>query len=117
MYVKNLAFVMLGAADVDRSIEFYRDVLGLTLSGRFDDFAFLDTGSVTLVVTAELSRNGEALSEACEVVFAVDSVTQAYAALKERIAFTNEPRPVNAQNWAVNFRDPDGHSLSLYGSE
>jgi hypothetical protein len=75
----------------------------------------LDAGSVTLVVTGELARDGTA--EACEVVFAVDSVTQAYEALQERIPFVNEPRAVNAQNWAVNFRDPDGHSLSFYGSQ
>jgi catechol 2,3-dioxygenase-like lactoylglutathione lyase family enzyme len=113
--IKNLAFVMLGAADIDRSVDFYCETLGLTLSGRFGEFAFLDTGSVTLVVTGELARDGAA--EACEVVFAVDSVTKAYEALKDRIAFANEPRPVNPQNWAVNFHDPDGHSLSLYGSE
>jgi len=116
MHIKNLAFVMLGAADVDRSVAFYRDGLGLTLSGRFEDFAFLDTGSVTLVLTGELARSGSASEEGCEVVFAVESVRAAYEALKDRIAFANEPRLVNPQNWAVNFRDPDGHLLSLYGA-
>jgi len=27
----------------------------------------------------------------------------------------NEPRVVNGENWAVNFRDPDGHQCSFYG--
>ena len=115
--IRNIAFIMLGATDVDRSVSFYCNTLGLTLSGRFDDFAFLDTGSVTLVVSGELARSGSAQHEGCEVVFAVDSVRNAYDALRERVTFLNEPRPVNAQNWAVNFQDPDGHSLSLYGSE
>jgi|SRR5579884_1200543 len=117
MHIKNLAFVMLGAANLDRSIGFYRDTLGLTLSARFGDFAFLDTGSVTLILSGELVPADGAQREACEVVFAVDSVTQSYEALKDRIAFVNEPRAVNAQNWAVNFRDADGHSLSFYGGE
>lgn len=117
MYVKNLAFVMLGSAYVDRSVAFYQNDLGLTLSGRFGDFAFLDTGSVPLVVSGELGHPGPQSAQACEVVFAVESVSSAYAALKERIVFLREPRPVNAQNWAVNFRDPDGHLLSFYGPQ
>ena len=70
-----------------------------------------------LVVTGELARSAPVPPEGCEVVFAVESVRKAYDALKDRIAFVNEPRPVNEQNRAVNFSDTDGHSLSLYGSE
>lgn len=110
-----LAFVMVGAADVERSAAFYRDDLGLPLTSRFDGFAFFDTGGVTLAVSDELSRRGDALREGVELVFAVDSVNEAYRELKERIAFVNEPRKVNAENWAVNFNDPEGHALSLYG--
>ncbi len=111
-----LSHVMLGASDVDRSASFYRDVLGLTMTARFEDFAFFDAGGITLALNGELAAPGDAPA-ACELVFSVPSVGIAYAELKERIAFLNEPRVVNGENWAVNFRDPDGHLLSFYGPQ
>jgi catechol 2,3-dioxygenase-like lactoylglutathione lyase family enzyme len=112
--LERLAFVMLAVEDVDRAAAFYRDVLGIPVSGRFGEFAFFDTGEARLALTSELrGRDGAAQGHEC--VFGVASVTQAYAALKDSVEFLNEPRAVNEQAWAVNFRDPDGHLLSLYG--
>lgn len=105
---------MLGSSDLERAIRFYTGELGLRVSGRFDGFVFFETGATTLALTEELAAAGPA-DRTHECVFGVRSVSQAYAALRERVAFLNEPRPVNAQNWAVNFKDPDGHHLSLYG--
>jgi catechol 2,3-dioxygenase-like lactoylglutathione lyase family enzyme len=116
MYEIKFALTMLGSSDLERAVAFYSEVLGLRVSGRFGDFVLFDTGATTLVLTGELAP-AESGPSSHECVFGVASVTQAYAALKDRIAFSNEPRPVNAQNWAVNFRDPDGHHCSLYGPE
>lgn len=112
--LERLAFVMLSVDDVDRAAAFYRDVLRIPMSGRFGDFAFFDTGEARLALTSELrGRDGAGYGHEC--VFGVASVTQAYVALKDSVVFLNEPRAVNDQAWAVNFRDPDGHLLSLYG--
>jgi catechol 2,3-dioxygenase-like lactoylglutathione lyase family enzyme len=114
--LERLAFVMLAVRDVERAATFYRDTLGLPMTRRFEAFAFFDTGEAKLALTSELgSDNGD--SQGHECVFAVTSVTQAYAALRNRIEFLNEPRPVSDVNWAVNFRDPEGHLLSLYGPQ
>lgn len=110
------ALTMLGSGDVERAVAFYRDTLGLRVSGRIENFVFFDTGSTTLVITGVLAPAGrEAATHEC--VFGVDSVTQTYAALKDRVAFSNEPRAVSGDNWAVNFRDPDGHQCSFYGPQ
>ncbi len=114
--LERLAFVMLGVRDVDRAAAFYRDILGLPMTGRFEAFAFFDTGEAKLALTSELA-SGDGDSRNHECVFAVASVVNAHAALKDRVEFLNEPRPVNETNWAVNFRDPDGHLLSLYGPQ
>jgi catechol 2,3-dioxygenase-like lactoylglutathione lyase family enzyme len=111
-----LAFVMLGSSDLDVAVAFYGEILGLRLSGRFDNFAFFETGETTLALSGELAAAGDA-GPTQECVFGVASVSRTHAALKDRIAFINEPRPVNAQNWAVNFRDPDGHYCSFYGPQ
>ncbi len=107
---------MLGSSDLDRAVAFYTEVLGFRVAGRFGEFVFFDTGATTLAITSELAP-AQALAATHECVFGVASVTQAYAALKDRIDFLNEPRPINADRWAVNFRDPDGHQCSLYGPE
>lgn len=110
------ALTMLGSSDLERSVRFYTGVLGLRESGRFGGFVFFDTGATTLAVTQEFAPPAPG-DRSHECVFGVRSVGRAYDELRERIAFVNEPRPVNAQAWAVNFRDPDGHQLSFYGPE
>ncbi|MGA9418282.1 MAG: VOC family protein [Candidatus Cybelea sp.] len=113
--LERLSFVMRAVRDVDRAATFYRDLLGLTMTARFEEFAFFDTGEATLALTSEFGGGGGSRGNEC--VFAVSSVEKVYAALKGRIEFLNEPRLVNDLNWAVNFRDPDGHLLSLYGPQ
>ena len=113
--LEKLSFVMLAVRDVDRAATFYRDALGLTMTARFEEFAFFDTGEATLALTSELGGGGESRGNEC--VFAVRSVEKVCAALRSRIEFLNEPCRVNDLNWAVNFRDPDGHLLSLYGPQ
>lgn len=113
--LEGLAFVMLGVRDVERAAAFYRDVLGLPMTTRFEAFAFFDTGGAKLALTSELGSVSDSQDHEC--VFAVASVAKAYAAFRGRLEFLNEPRPVNDANWAVNFRDPDGHLLSLYGPQ
>jgi catechol 2,3-dioxygenase-like lactoylglutathione lyase family enzyme len=110
------ALMMLGSSDLERSVRFYTEVLGLRESGRFGGFVFFDTGATTLAVTQEFAPAAPG-DRSHECVFGVRSVGQAYDELRHRIAFVNEPRPVNAQAWAVNFADPDGHQLSFYGPE
>jgi catechol 2,3-dioxygenase-like lactoylglutathione lyase family enzyme len=113
-----LQFVMLGAADLEQSARFYSETLGLQTTARFEDFAFFNTGAVTLALSGELARRGEAATEQCEFVFGVESVTAEFERLKARgVGFLNEPRQINAENWGVNFRDPGGHLLSLYGKQ
>ena len=53
-----------------------------------------------------------------QIVFSVEDVRGAYESLQKRgIAFEGEPRNVAASMWAANFRDPDGHWLSVFGPE
>jgi catechol 2,3-dioxygenase-like lactoylglutathione lyase family enzyme len=51
-------------------------------------------------------------------VFSVEHVRAAYDALRAAgVNFLNEPRVVSGANWAANFKDPDGHLLSIFGPE
>ncbi len=116
--LNKIGVIMLGVQDLGRSIAFYQEKLGLALQTQFEDFAFFDAGGVTLVLSGLLARLSAQKVGATEVVFSVEDVTGAYEALKERgVSFTHAPRVVSGPNWAANFRDPDGHGLSIFGPE
>lgn len=109
--------VMLGVSDIERALEFYVGTLGLTLANRFGDFAMLEAGGATLVLSAQLRRARPGSGPApVEFVFAVDSVRETYDRLVALgVTFLNAPHTVDGTNDVVNFEDADGHLLSLYG--
>ncbi len=45
--------VMLGVRDVQKSIPFYRDLLGLKLTQQFGGFAFFDAGKIALILSED----------------------------------------------------------------
>ncbi len=110
--LSKVGYVMLGVRDVKRAIEFYQGKLGLPLTRQSDDLAFFDADGISIVVSTEVGKTpGDD-----ETVFTVDHVEPAFEALKHRgIQFEGQPHPLTATVWAANFRDPDGHVLSLYG--
>ena len=117
MTITGIANVMLGAADLDRARTFYRDTLGLAVKQEIPGFVFLETGPVTLCLSAAHARLAEHPGPT-EVVLSVGSVRDAYEALREKgVAFLREPANVTGESWAANFRDPDGHLLSIFGPE
>lgn len=116
--LSKIGLVMLGVSDLEKSIAFYRDRLGLALAMQFEGFAFLETSGVTLALSRGLAQATQQLVGATEVVFAVEHVRAAYDALRgQGVEFVNEPRVVSPGNYAANFRDPDGHLLSVFGPE
>jgi catechol 2,3-dioxygenase-like lactoylglutathione lyase family enzyme len=109
--------LMLGVRDVDASVAFYVERLGMKACGRFEEFAFVDVGGTMIVLSGDLSRaRPRAASEPVEIVLAVDGVRDAYDRLRARgVTFLNEPHPIDGANEGANFEDPDGHLFSLYG--
>jgi len=116
--LSKIGVIMLGVGDIEKSVPFYRDRLGLKLSARFEEFAFFDAGGVTLALSGGLARATGKGAGATEIVFAVEHIRHAYEALRTAgVDFSGEPRFVSGPNWAANFRDPDGHILSIFGPE
>ena len=109
---------MLGVRDVNRSVAFYRDKLGIKINQQFEGFAFLDTGTVSLILSEALAKNSPNVVGATEVIFTVDDVRSGTEALNvQGVEFAHEPHHVNGPMWAASFRDPDGHLLTLFGPE
>ena len=51
-----VSMIMFGVENIARSVEFYRDTLGLKLNSQSAEFAFFSAGSITLALGAPLGR-------------------------------------------------------------
>jgi catechol 2,3-dioxygenase-like lactoylglutathione lyase family enzyme len=115
--LSRIAAIMLGVRDLPASIEFYGDKLGLKVIMRESQLALVQCGSVILGLSL-LHANAAPLAEAVEVSFGVDNLRATHTALGEKgVVFLSEPRAVTPTDWAVHFKDVDGHLLSLFGPE
>lgn len=116
--------IILRVADLKASVAFYRDRVGLPLQSTFDEFAVFGGGDGLTVMLQEITRKSSApnagLSAFTEVVLESPDVMKSYAEMKTRgVVFTSEPFAATTDRdrvlYAANFRDPDGHVLSITG--
>ena len=114
--LSQIGAVMLGVNDVAAALEFYQGKLGLPVIMQEPQLALLQCGTVMLGLSRGHVKMAPQIAGATEVVFRVESLTEALAALTAKgIVFAGEPRQATAAEWAAHFRDVDGHLLSIFG--
>jgi lactoylglutathione lyase len=116
-------YVILIVEDLDRSLKFYTETLGLALGHRSGDYAQLNTGTTRLsLYTRRAMENtlGQSLQTAAanapafEIGFKVDDVDSAFRELLAAGA-TLAVKPTD-RFWGQRtayVRDPDGHLIEL----
>jgi catechol 2,3-dioxygenase-like lactoylglutathione lyase family enzyme len=116
--------VILRVSDLKASTAFYRDLVGMPLQSTFDEFAVFGSPDGIVVMLQEVTRKTTApnagLSAFTEVVLESPDVMTSYREMKARgITFAREPQVVTSDGtrdlYAADFRDPDGHILSITG--
>ncbi len=115
-----VAHIILRVADMDSSVAFYRDVVGLDVLSESAAFTFLDGGGIRIALNAGPDRGQGAEASLTEIVLEVDDVRAAHVAMTERgVPFEVPLRAVMEHDGrsllAAHFRDPDGHLLSITG--
>jgi catechol 2,3-dioxygenase-like lactoylglutathione lyase family enzyme len=114
--ITGIGNIILAVRDMERSLAFYRDAIGLAVRMASPEFAFLQAGGVTLCLRQSLNVAPAEEHARVEIVFDVPDIHAAHESLKARgVAFRVEPRVVTGSLWATDFRDPDGHVLSIFG--
>lgn len=125
-----LLHTMLRVSDLDRSIQFYTEVLGMELlrqkeypKGKFT-LAFLGYGDESENTALELTHNwgvdsydmGNAYGH---IAIEVEDVYEATAKIKEQgCKITREAGPMNAGTTVISFvEDPDGYPIELIGKK
>jgi catechol 2,3-dioxygenase-like lactoylglutathione lyase family enzyme len=112
MQVERVDFVDVPSRDVERSIAFYRDVLGLPQNPR--EPTEFEAGNVTLAIWKPEDQGVDfPRSEAHGIALRVADVAAARAELEAKgVEFVGE-RDSGVCNMAF-FADPDGNSLILH---
>jgi catechol 2,3-dioxygenase-like lactoylglutathione lyase family enzyme len=112
MEVERVDFVDIPSRDVERSIAFYRDVLGLPQNPR--EPTEFETGNVTLAIWKPEDQGVEFPKSAAHgIALRVADVADARVELEAKgVKFVGE-RDSGVCNMAF-FEDPDGNSLILH---
>ncbi len=113
-----LSHVILRVTDLDASVAFYRDLVGLELISETPGFVFFVSGSIQIALNANQDEPTDETST--ELVLEVDDVSSTVKEMEDRgIEFEVPLRPVTTAGdrtlHATHFRDPDGHFWSVTG--
>ena len=115
--VSGVDFVSLPTRDLERSVAFYEQTLGLERSAYRPErnHAEFETGTVTLnVLDPERMGIGSFTPNANVIALHVDDVEQARATLTERgVTFAGDIFDTGVCHMAF-FADPDGNALMLH---
>lgn len=110
--------LQLGVADLDRSIRFYRDVMGFKVTERRDDLEFAHIATNVPGLELGLSQGASAPAPSASVVIniSVANVAAARAALEAKgVSFPRPTQVIPGKVALAEFSDPDGHRLRLAG--
>jgi predicted enzyme related to lactoylglutathione lyase len=115
--VTGVDFVSVPTTDLERTVAFYGDALGLPRSVYVPDrnFAEFETGTVTLSVVDPVKMGiGDFKANANHIALQVDDVHAARETLEERgVTFMGDVFDTGVCHMAF-FADPDGNALMLH---
>ncbi len=107
--------ITLPSRDLDRSVRFYRDVLGAPLQFQIKDAAFFDLAGVRL----RIALSKQAPSTGAEVYFDDPQLSKAEQLRSRGVVFAVPPETAQrgpaADLKLLEFLDPDGNALALMG--
>ena len=109
--------LLIPVDDLDRSVGYYRDTLGLPfLFTAPPQMSFFQAGTVRLLVG--VPEPGQARHRGSVVYFRVPDIHAVHRTLSGRgVRFGGEPqlvhRTATSELWLAEFHDPDGNPLAL----
>lgn len=111
--IGKLALFMVVVKDMDRSIAFYRDVLGLKLLFQTPGWSSLSAGNVEIGLHSESEHLKVRPTESAQIGFYVDDIAGAITHLKTHGARVLMPPKEEDFGTLSVFTDPDGYHIQL----
>ena len=119
---KQIDYTMVVVSDMDKSVEFYRDKLGIPLKFQSPEWTEFQTGTTTLALHGGgIARTGPPAGDpskqagACSIGFNVENVDETYAQLQAKgIRFVMPPTQREGEGIKLAVAvDPDGLPVSF----
>ena len=121
--VSKVGYSRIIVSDLKRSVEFYRDILGVPLKFASDDWAefatlgtrlALKAGSPPVAAIPEKDADGKPIAGRVGISFEVKNLDQVYRDLSARgVKFTQPPTEQEYGGKAATLLDPDGLEIAL----
>lgn len=111
--VTGLNHITLAVADVERSLIFYRDLLGLTVRAAWPTGAYLEAGQLWLCLSHDDVARTSPHPDYTHLAFSVSEAD--YATLSRRlVAECVLWKDNKSEGASTYFLDPDGHKLEIH---
>jgi catechol 2,3-dioxygenase-like lactoylglutathione lyase family enzyme len=119
--IETIGQISIGVTDIDRSVTFYRDTLGLPLLFQADPgMAFLDCAGIRLMLTLPLGHERD--HHTSVIYYRVPNIHAAVRSMKDNgVEMEREPqltaRMEDHELWIAFLRDPDSNLVALMAEE
>ncbi|HEY4145827.1 VOC family protein [Pinirhizobacter sp.] len=111
--ITGLNHITLAVGDVQRSVAFYRDVLGCTLRAAWPEGAYLEAGALWLCLSQDIQARTAPHPDYTHIAFSLAPAD--FPALKARLETTCILwRSNQSEGDSLYFLDPDGHKLEIH---
>ena len=118
---KQVDYLMIGVSDMDQSVGFYKDVLGVPVKFQTNEWTEFQTGATTLALhlskprTASTTPQGGLAAGSLSMGFNVADIEKTYRELKSKnVRFVMEPKMREEEGIKLAvFLDPDGLEISI----
>ncbi|HWR34866.1 MAG TPA: VOC family protein [Clostridia bacterium] len=111
--IGKLGIIMMVITNMERSVAFYRDVLGLKLLFKQSNWSQFDAGSLILGLHPEGEEVKVGPTTGCTFGIYVNDIRKATSEMKRRGGNIEiEPRREPFGLWAL-LRDPDGYGIQI----
>lgn len=111
--VTGLNHLTFAVSDLDRSVAFYRDLLGCELKAVWVTGAYLEAGGLWLCLSVDQEARREPHPDYTHAAFGVEA--GAFEALAARVrAAARIWKEDRSEGASLYFLDPDGHRLELH---
>ncbi len=109
-----LNHLTLAVSDVERSFNFYVDMLGFTPQARWQQGAYLTLGELWLCLSQDDARQGQTQRDYTHYAFSVAPENFAALAARLRENGITEWKNNRSEGESLYFNDPDRHALEIH---
>lgn len=115
IHLGTIGQIAMPVTNIEASLAFYRDKLGLKFLFQVPNLAFFDCGGIRLMLDIPQEQ---AWHNGSPIYFKVPDIDIAYESLKKRgVAFEGKPHLIAKMSdhelWMAFFRDPDRNLLAI----